>query len=504
MRLFTITAVFAIILVAALGEAPDGFPPSGAGMVLRLEDDVFEAARSGEGPDTAVAFSPDESIIAVATYGGGLVLFDTQHGRQIWKHHIAEGLIRCLAFSPDGAILYAGELSPDGSLYAIDTATRSILWSYRTADDLGTAPLPAQRNRFSIYGLPGVYHVQSWGPDRVVFSAFHSTFARDGRPQQHAYLYCMSQSGRLIWKYPGSSPLPRNIMHFTISPGAQGAVVGLSSAGAAAASGSPAVLLGIGLESGRPVWQADVPPFSPWFSSVFFWRSTDVSPSGATTAASTNDGRLFVLNTAGGWKNTPADQPLTSQTLVLVQPMRAGDVYLSALAGYCRTWDDLILVESQQTIAPAGAVIQSDSPPLPHPQANRVFGLTKNETGAWTLRWTWKGDGVLNGLSADAKGRRALIIQNGGAARAGRNDWTGSGSVVVEIRDDSGTPLAAPRELMRRSVAGELYFNSTISPSGMLLALIETPHWVKSTDTIVGQYQVHLIPLAPARVPKHP
>lgn len=491
LRTFLRSCIFILaVMIPALARPDD--TTLRASHILSLDDNVIDAARSGEAPDTAVAFSPDETQLAVASYGGWLRVFDTQSGKIVWKKKIHEGLIRCLAYSPDAQTLYAGEVSPDGYFYAINAANAEIKWKIRTADDLGTSPLPATRNRFSLYGLPGVYWVEALSSGTILFSAFHSTFAIDGKPAQKGQLYAASSNGALLWKFPSTRPLDSNIAHFSVSEPGGIAAFGVSGE----ADIRPSQIMAIDIQTGREKLNIPIPAFEPYFNLVFFWRSIAVSPDGARIAASANDGRAFIfqLNDEQDHSSHPQDV-ITSQTLLLVQPIQVGGVYLAALAGWCRVTSDTIFVQSQQTVAPMGTSISGDNPPLPHPQANKVIALRKAGHNQWSAAWTWAGQGDLNGLSLDSAGRRAFIIQSRIADPGQNSAWRGGEGIVLQVQSPNGESLPRPRTIGSFAVEGEMYFNSIISPSGRMLAIIETPHWIKSSDTIVGKYQIAMVAL---------
>ena len=55
----------------------------------------------------------------VGTANGELIHFD-EKGEERWSHSVGTGLIRGIAVSRDEKVVYAGEKSPEGTMYAMD------------------------------------------------------------------------------------------------------------------------------------------------------------------------------------------------------------------------------------------------------------------------------------------------------------------------------------------------------------------------------------------------
>ena len=66
----------------------------------------------------------------VGTANGELIHFD-EKGEELWSHSVGTGLIRGIAVSRDEKVVYAGEKSPEGTMYAMDVKNGDVLWTFR-------------------------------------------------------------------------------------------------------------------------------------------------------------------------------------------------------------------------------------------------------------------------------------------------------------------------------------------------------------------------------------
>lgn len=108
-------------------------------------------------PDTDLAFSPDGSRLAIGSFGGEVVVVDVATRAVVARRQLAEAMVRRVAWSEDGATLYAGEQSPDATLHALDSGTLVDRWTVDLADRVGHSALPAGEDLYGVYTLPGIY-----------------------------------------------------------------------------------------------------------------------------------------------------------------------------------------------------------------------------------------------------------------------------------------------------------------------------------------------------------
>jgi WD40 repeat protein len=127
------------------------------------------------GPETveSVAFSPDGGLVAagdvshVGGYFGGVIgtiaVWDVRSGRRVWTWTSTEGAVDALAFSPDGGTLAAA--LEDGAVHLFDWQTNRVRW---TVDPVGNGQLGFETLAYSPKGIlatgshAGV--VQLWDP----------------------------------------------------------------------------------------------------------------------------------------------------------------------------------------------------------------------------------------------------------------------------------------------------------------------------------------------------
>jgi hypothetical protein len=198
-----------------------------------LLEDVAEAAISGVTPDSVVRFAPDSRRLAIGTFHGALLVIDAYSGATLFEHRVSEGMVKSLAWSPDGRWLYAGEQSPDAFLLGIDTGEQSsshvvktadedltsssrpsrysIAWRQRLAERVETSR-PAAGDRYAIYTLPAVHDLRV-ADDGRVFAASTHNWSRDGELTNRSVITCYSADGNQLWSLPPQDAWGLTIAH---------------------------------------------------------------------------------------------------------------------------------------------------------------------------------------------------------------------------------------------------------------------------------------------------
>lgn len=85
--------------------------------------DPLHRLREHEGRVDAVAFSPDDRLIASASFDGRVILWDAETGEMVREFVKQAGQMKAVAFSPDGQYLASG-----------DDASQLILWDTETGE----------------------------------------------------------------------------------------------------------------------------------------------------------------------------------------------------------------------------------------------------------------------------------------------------------------------------------------------------------------------------------
>jgi len=118
-----------------------------------------------------VRYAKSEQGWVVGTERGELFLFDNM-GRQLWKRTLGIGKLVSLCMSNAGDVAFVGEQSPEGKLYAINTHTGDVIWSYKSSAYIGSDP--SQRS------YPSVVHIVVDADDNVFANTYRFLMRKDG------------------------------------------------------------------------------------------------------------------------------------------------------------------------------------------------------------------------------------------------------------------------------------------------------------------------------------
>lgn len=129
----------------------------------------------------------------VGTANGELIHFD-QNGEEVWSHSVGSGLIRGIAVSQDEKVVYAGEKSPEGTLYALDVKNGNVLWTFKGDSLIGYES--------DIQSEPTAIHI-STDTKGNVYAIFYR-FTIDGKGQRGyiSRIISFDREGNENWRYP--------------------------------------------------------------------------------------------------------------------------------------------------------------------------------------------------------------------------------------------------------------------------------------------------------------
>jgi len=454
---------------------------------LELEDATL-AASAGSAPDTVLKFSPDGERLAIGTFGGWLRILEVRTGRLLYRLRIAEGMVKELAWSPDGRQLYVGEQSPDALLFAVATppADRAgdgyrQLWSVRFADLLETS-LPQAGDRFGVYTLPAVHDLAVADDGRVMAAGVHS-WPRDGHLRQRSLVMCLAPDGTREWQFPPEGTLGLVVRHIAIDD-AGSMLLFLPSHGPKAPEGSivePNTLYQLDARTGQIAARHRIDPLEPHFTKVEAWDSVAMSRDGTRATVGLADGRAMLFESG-------ENELRRLRRFDLGAPLLIGGVPISAACSYARFWNGGLALQTQNTHISFGSSQTAHQPPTAHHGANTFTWCDLEGNPVWRYR----GPFSLRGQWADRppQGRHArwLVMACGdvpGATEPGQ-----FGCLVFDTARPGG---GREKLLFHYPTAGPVLFDADMSRDGHWIAVTEVPAQAANGQDLYGTYQVHIL-----------
>lgn len=442
---------------------------------VELGDVSRLVAMGGTSPDTSLAFSPDGSKLAVGSYRGEVVVVDGWTGVEQARRRLAETMVKHVAWSPDGATLYASEQSPDAFLHALDPATLQPRWSLRLADEVGTSPAPDGEDIYGVYTLPAAYELAVLPGGDVLVGATHGWNGSDGTRLNAARLLRISPTGEQVAAWPADAPADAAFYRYRVDVdgGLLIVSIGRSSAGPAPAGIPVGGVQVLRLEDLATV-HAFVPrPLAPHFDATFIWEALDVDAELGQGVVGLADGRVFGFVVGGG--------SAEGWQLDVSVPVLAGDVPISSSIGFGLLHDDVFVLQTAATNIPYSASTPAARPPSVHPKENALwaYGLDGQ------LRWTWSGPYQLNGLVLGEDGRTAVV---GTRTRASDEREDAFGALLFRLDGDGS---GAQRLEAFCPTEGPTFFRTAMSADGRV-AVTEHP-WQRADGSLAGAYRVTVL-----------
>lgn len=409
-------------------------------------------AQGGEGPDTAIAFDPSGERLAVGTFLGELIVLQAQSGQVLLRKKLAETMVKSVAWSKDGAVLYAGEQSPDAWIHAFSGSDFSTLWSRRLADDLGEGKLADGLDVYGAYTLPAAYTIWPLDGGALIVAGTHGWAEPDGSRVARTRLYRLGRDGKTEAAWPEAGPEAASTFHPRVDE--QGGVVLAALSRPDEAGGGPARLLLLDLTTMKERLRLEVPPLEPHFRHAFLWESADVEVAEGTVVAGLGDGRIRWVNLRGEMM----------AELHLGTPQDEGGVPIAASVGFSRLRKGTTYSVTSGTTIPWGAAPPETRPPALHHSENSLWA----HSVAGDLIWTFQSDHRLNGLQVGGDGH-TLLIGAGPRTADRREDLFGT--LLFEL-DGEGSGL--DRWQTTCASEGPIFFRPAMSAQG-LVAMAEFP-----------------------------
>lgn len=446
-------------------------------------EDVSESAATGSAPDAVVKFAPDGRRLAIGTFGGWLRVVDCYTGRLLEKRRIAEGMVKRLAWSPDGKQLYVGEQSPDGTLAALDADDGyRVKWSIRTADQLGTSAAPPG-DRYGVYTLPGIYDLHVVADGRVFAAGVHSWSTADGR-HNASQIYSLAADGTTLWRFQADEPLSMNVPHIAVdAAGAKLLLFGSQTQTAPPTNSiiDAGTLYQLDAEHGETTAQFGLQPLRPHFERVESWDSLAISADGTRAAIGLGDGRVLLF------ASTKDDLRLLKE-FRLGTPVVVGTIPLAAHASYTRFFGDELIAQTQNTHIPFGNPQAANQAPSAHRGANTLLVADRDGTPEWRYRGPYSLGGNWSAASRARDSADWLLVpcrESPGAAEPGN-----FGFLLFDLSSSGG---GRERLVYHYPTAGPVVFTADMSPDGTLAAVVEVPAAKPDGRDLYGKHQVHMV-----------
>ena len=442
----------------APGELVDGLPaPLMAECMplfsVQLEDVSKLAAAGAPTPDTALAFSPDGSRLAIGGFGGSLRVVDGWTGAEVARGKIAEGFARRLAWSADGRTLYVGEQSPEARVSARDPDTLAVRWERSLAGDLELSALPPGEDVYGPYSLPGIYALEAVEEDgSLIVTGAHGWTLPDGSRRNRSKLWRLRADGEILDAWPEAGAADAVLLHPVIFDRWLLASVSRSATGPEPAGLPIGGVALFELDSLNMRWGRRFEPLAPHFRSVFIWQGLGLSEQHALVGL--GDGRAFLLDPAGE----------IVQQIAPGAPQVTAGVPIAAGVGFAALGRDgagpVAWLLTTETTIPFGSADPSARPPAAHPAQNTVH--------AWgadgKIRWAKQMEHALVGIRPTPD-QRELVLAAGSRMTDARTDLFGA--VVLDAGQGS-VRAVCPTE-------GPAFFDPAIGPDGRRIAVASAP-----------------------------
>lgn len=431
-------------------------------------------AMGGAAPDTATALSPDGRLLAIGSYTGEVVVVDGWTGAPIARRRLAETMVKQIAWSADGQVLYAAEQSPDAMLRALDPTRLTDLWTHPLSDEVGHSPAPAGEDIYGVYTLPTAFGLEVLPGGDLLVVGTHAWNDADGVRRNRSQVLRLGSDGQRLAAWP---EWPADASFRRPQVDAQGGRVVIPVSRTADGPAPDLPIDGVqilDLATLAPLARATEAPLAPWFSTASVWEAVDLSVAANTLLLGFNDGRVQLRNLDGSLR----------VQLETGSPVMAGDVPIVANVGFGFVSGASIAVITSGTNIPYGAAAPELRPPMAHP----------NESGLWVhgldgaLQWTWSGEDRFQGLSRSPDGETWIV---GAADRKtdARRDLYGARVFDATTPDDGRG--GAERLIATCRTEGPVFFHHQIADDGRVV-LAEYPY-MDDGEVLRGAYRVTVL-----------
>ncbi|MEG0797306.1 MAG: PQQ-binding-like beta-propeller repeat protein [Acidaminococcaceae bacterium] len=246
----------------------------------------------------------------VGTDKGELVAFD-RGGRQLWRRSLGIGKLTSMGVSKDEKIVFVGEQSPTGQIFAVNITNGDLLWKLATDQFVGAEP--AQRS------YPSVAHMSVDAADNVFFTAYRFSMDQKGNRTNVGKVCAVDKKGTLLWQFPPNEPMDTYAVWCDVSDKAGSVVVSTSTYEITPEMKYRDTLYFLNKTTGTLLHSEFLAAIVP-FKTVVMRGSPQFSATGEYLAGCTSDGRGFLFNREGKllW------------TRIISSAQKVGDAWINA------------------------------------------------------------------------------------------------------------------------------------------------------------------------------
>ena len=375
----------------------------------------------------------------------------SEDGTERWMHALGTGRIQSLTVSGDGSVVYVGEKSGEGNLYAVDAENGNILWQFSGASVIG--------RDLALRSEPAPVHTAVDEAGNVYALFYRFSTAPDGSRTYISRVLAFDREGRELWRYPREENMDCWPTWDTASTAAGLLAFGTSNYENAGALRYNKNIYFLSLADGSEAGSITIPAI-PQFASTTMRNGPNYSSDGRYLAAMASDGRAFLFDGAG--------QPLWSRPVS--GPQEAAGSWINAAGRDAYVTDGGVLFGTINTFSRENWQIPS---PVIHPSSNTLFFF--NLGGDFL--WKYQAGGEIEEIGLGS-GRAALAV--------GRNVRTHN----YKVHGAAAVRLSDGGELCFYHTEGPVQ-SAAISDEGRRMAGIEVPA-VTPEGRLLGAYRLHL------------
>ncbi|MDD4321398.1 MAG: PQQ-binding-like beta-propeller repeat protein [Acidaminococcaceae bacterium] len=387
----------------------------------------------------------------VGTERGELFCFDAK-GKQLWKRSLGIGKLVTMALSKKQDLVYVGEQSPTGQIFAIQVSNGNLVWKYATENFVGSDP--GKRS------YPSVVHIVVDDYENIYLTAYRYLLNKDGSRGYNGKICAFNKDGTVKWQFPKKEVMDTWVNWCDVS-NSTGEIVAATSAYEI----RPGMKYGktmyfLNKETGKLQHSLTLPIVAP-FENVVMRGSPNYSADGNYLAGSSSDGRAFLLNANGKilW------------TRILSLPQKIEGAWLNA------SGRDGFVVPEGAIFTPINTFNRENwqlPTPVVHTCSNSLFlfALKGDFKYKYQAAGTMEELAFANGMVACAVGRNVRT-----------HDYAAAhGVILINLSDGS---------LIKRFATQGPMQAVDISPDGKYIGGIEAPA-VTPEGKVIGAYRFHI------------